>query len=86
MVDYMNGKIICYNDAQNHITTATLPMSAPSFLIKLAQPDEFLISDHLSTAVIHWDREASAATKVRDAFSVETDPKFAANNWSMAKA
>lgn len=85
MVDHMSGKIMCYNEAQKSVSSASLPgMASPSFLIKLTQPeDEFLVSDHLSTAVIQWDRASQTATKVRDAFSVEDSAK---NYWNVAKA
>lgn len=87
MIDFMNGTIISYNDATKSTSLAVLPIRAPSFLLKLTKySNQFLISDHLSLSVVEWDGSGVVARKVRNTFSVETDPRFAANNWNVAKA
>lgn len=83
----MNGTFIKYNDATKQISLATLPISAPSFLIKLTRHQhQFLISDHLSAPVVEWDGSYRDPKIIRETFSVESGLRFAANNWNIAKA
>lgn len=48
--------------------------------------NQFAISDKLSVRMIKWDGKASSAKIVRDAFTIETRPEFASNNYNIAKA
>lgn len=87
-VDYVNDTLINYNLRTGRIREGKIPgIPTPSFMIPLkCQKNLFLVSNHLTTAVIEWNGFDAEAKVIRNVFSVETDPALDNNNWLPGKA
>lgn len=79
-VDLFNDTINRYDVDTKRFTMATLPISFPTFLIKLKdEQNQYLLSSSRVAVVIEWDGIEIEARIIRRAFKLEPEPRFIAN-------
>lgn len=85
MVDFFDGSLINIDYKTKQTIKATIDgVHKPTFLIPLkTNPNQFLVSNHLTAAVVEWSGKEPAAKVVREAFSIQADAK---SNWNIALA
>lgn len=88
MVDFANGTNLNYDLEKNIVYEGRIPnIPNPSFMYPLKfRPNQFIVSDNLSTTIVVWNGMDTEARVVQEAFTVETAPEYAQNNWNQARA
>lgn len=91
MADYADGLYLCYYPDENKIYSASVPgITVPWFLVRIKGKDgplkQFATVKNHTITIIQWDGKYPHGSIVRDAFTLETDPKYASHSVDIAKA